>query len=319
MPRRGSSRGEKEVRDREAEHLGTTPMSTPAVGFIGLGNMGSAMATRLLEAGFDVTVYNRSPGKAEALAARGATVATTVAQACAGDVVITMLANDDALDAVVTGEDGVLATLREGATHVSSSTISAALSKRLTAAHGAAGQQFITATVLGRPEAAAAGKLFVLAAGPAEAVDPLMPVLDALGQRTFRVSEVAAVGNVVKLSANFLLANVIESLGEAVALVSKAGVDRRDYIDIITSTLFSAPAYETYGGLIAREEFEPAGFAARLGIKDIRLVLAAAEELQVPLPIASLLRDRFLTLLAAGGGDLDWSAISTLAQRDAGL
>jgi 3-hydroxyisobutyrate dehydrogenase-like beta-hydroxyacid dehydrogenase len=294
-------------------------MSTPAVGFIGLGNMGSAMATRLLAAGFDVTVYNRSPGKAEALAARGATVATTVAQACAGDVVITMLANDDALDAVVTGEGGVVATLRDGATHVSSSTISAALSKRLTAAHGAAGQRFITATVLGRPEAAAAGKLFVLAAGPAEAVDPLMPVLDALGQRTFRVSEVAAVGNVVKLSANFLLANVIESLGEAVALVSKAGVDRRDYIDIITSTLFSAPAYETYGGLIAREEFEPAGFAARLGIKDIRLVLAAAEELQVPLPIASLLRDRFLTLLAAGGGDLDWSAISTLAQRDAGL
>lgn len=294
-------------------------MSAPAVGFIGLGNMGSAMATQLLEAGFDVTVYNRSPGKAEALAARGATVAATAAQACAGDVVITMLANDDAVDAVVTGEGGVLATLREGATHISSSTISAALSKRLTSAHAAAGQQFITATVLGRPEAAAAGKLFVLAAGPAGTVDPLMPVLDALGQRTFRVSEVAAVGNVVKLSANFLLANVIESLGEAVALVSKAGVDRRDYIDIITSTLFSAPAYETYGGLIAREEFEPAGFAARLGIKDIRLVLAAAEELQVPLPIASLLRDRFLTLLAAGGGDLDWSAIATMAQRDAGL
>jgi 3-hydroxyisobutyrate dehydrogenase-like beta-hydroxyacid dehydrogenase len=277
------------------------------------------MATRLLEAGFDVTVYNRSPGKADALAARGATVAATVAQACAGDVVITMLANDDAVDAVVTGEGGVLATLREGATHISSSTISAALSKRLTAAHAAVGRQYMTATVLGRPEAVAAGKLFVLAAGPAQVVDPLMPVLDALGQRTFRVSDVAAVGNVVKLSANFLLANVIESLGEAVALVSKAGVDRRDYIDILTSTLFSAPAYETYGGLIAREEFEPAGFAARLGIKDIRLVLAAAEELEVPLPIASLLRDRFLALLASGGGDLDWSAISTLAQRDAGL
>ncbi len=294
-------------------------MSTPAVGCIGLGNMGSAMANRLLDAGFDVTVHNRSPGKAEALAARGAKVAATVAQACAGDVVITMLANDEALDAVVTGEDGVLATLRDGATHVSSSTISTALSKRLTAAHAEAGQEFITATVLGRPEAAAAGKLFVLAAGPAQAVEPLMPVLNALGQRTFHVSEVAAVGNVVKLSANFLLANVIESLGEAVALVSKAGLDRRDYIDIITSTLFSGPAYQTYGGLIAREEFEPAGFAARLGIKDIRLVLAAAEELQVPLPIASLLRDRFLTLLAAGGGDLDWSAISTMAQRDAGL
>jgi 3-hydroxyisobutyrate dehydrogenase-like beta-hydroxyacid dehydrogenase len=294
-------------------------VSTPAVGFIGLGNMGSAMATRLLDAGFDVTVYNRSPGKADAVAARGATVAATVAQACAGDVVFTMLANDDAVEAVVTGDAGVLATMREGATHVSASTISAALSKRLTAAHAAAGQQFITSTVLGRPEAASAGKLFVLAAGPAEAVEPLIPVLDALGQRTFRVSDVASVGNVVKLSANFLLANVIESLSEAVALVSKAGVDRADYIDIITSTLFSAPAYQTYGGLIAREEFEPAGFAARLGLKDIRFVLAAAEELEVPLPIASLLRDRFLTLLAAGGGDLDWSAISTLSQRDAGL
>ena len=155
-------------------------MSTPAVGFIGLGNMGSAMAARLLEAGFSVTVYNRSPGKAEALAAGGATVAATVAQACAGDVVITMLANDDALDAVVTGEGGVLATLRDGATHISSSTISAALSKRLTAAHGAAGQQFMTATVLGRPEAAAAGKTrlvgdvaFAEAVGVASAVTPV--------------------------------------------------------------------------------------------------------------------------------------------------
>lgn len=294
-------------------------VAMPKVGFIGLGNMGAAMATRLLEAGFDVTVYNRSPGKAGVLAARGATVAATAAQACSGDVVVTMLANDEAVAAVVEADGGILSSLRAGATHVSASTISAALSQRLMAAHAAAGQQFITATVLGRPEAAVAGKLFVLAAGPPEAVDPLMPVLDALGQRTFRVSDDAAVGNVVKLSANFLLATVIESLGEAVALVSKAGVDPQAYVDIITSTLFSAPAYQTYGGLIAREEYEPAGFAADLGIKDIRLVLAAAEELQVPLPIASLLRDRFLALLAAGGGDLDWSAIATLAHRDAGL
>ncbi len=294
-------------------------MAAPRIGFVGLGNMGAAMAARLLEAGFDVTVYNRSPAKADALAGRGATVAGTVAEACSGDVVITMLANDDAVDAVVTGDGGVLTELRRGATHVSASTISAGLSRRLTAAHEAAGQQFMTATVLGRPEAVAAGKLFVLAAGPPEVVEPLLPVLDALGQRTFRVSDVASVGNVVKLSANFLLATVIESLGEAVALVSKAGVDRQDYVDIITSTLFGAPAYQTYGGLIAREEFEPAGFAARLGIKDVRLVLAAAEDLHVPLPIASLLRDRFLALLAAGGGELDWSAISTMAQRDAGL
>lgn len=294
-------------------------MTAPKVGFVGLGNMGAAMATRVLEAGFEVTVYNRSPGRADALAARGATVAATVAQACAGDVVFTMLANDDAVEAVVTGDGGVLASLRRGAIHVSTSTISAALSERLTAAHAAAGQQFVTATVLGRPEAVTAGKLFVLAAGPPAAVESLLPVLDALGQRTFRVSDVASVGNIVKLSANFLLATVIESLGEAVALVTKAGVDRQHYIDIITSTLFSAPAYQTYGGLIAREEFEPAGFAARLGIKDVRLVLAAAEDMQVPLPIASLLRDRFLALLASGGGELDWSAISTMAQRDAGL
>jgi 3-hydroxyisobutyrate dehydrogenase-like beta-hydroxyacid dehydrogenase len=281
--------------------------------------MGAAMATRLLDAGFAVTVYNRSAGKADALAAHGATVATSLAEACTGDVVVTMLANDDAVEAVVNGEGGVLATLRSGATHVSASTISVDLSRRLAATHAEAGQRYVTATVLGRPEAVAAGKLFVLAAGPPAAVEPLMPVLDALGQRTFRVSDAASAGNVVKLSANFLLATVIESLGEAVALVSKAGVDRRDYIDIITSTLFSAPAYETYGGLIAREEFEPAGFAARLGIKDIRLVLTAAEELEVPLPIASLLRDRFLALLAAGGGELDWSAIATMAGRDAGI
>ena len=281
--------------------------------------MGAAMATRLLDAGFAVTVYNRSAGKADALAAHGATVATSLAEACTGDVVVTMLANDDAVEAVVNGEGGVLATLRSGATHVSASTISVDLSRRLAATHAEAGQRYVTATVLGRPEAVAAGKLFVLVAGPPAAVEPLMPVLDALGQRTFRVSDAASAGNVVKLSANFLLATVIESLGEAVALVSKAGVDRRDYIDIITSTLFSAPAYETYGGLIAREEFEPAGFAARLGIKDIRLVLTAAEELEVPLPIASLLRDRFLALLAAGGGELDWSAIATMAGRDAGI
>jgi 3-hydroxyisobutyrate dehydrogenase-like beta-hydroxyacid dehydrogenase len=294
-------------------------VTSPAIGFVGLGNMGAAMATRLLDAGFAVTVYNRSAGKADALAAHGATVATSLAEACTGDVVVTMLANDDAVEAVVNGEGGVLATLRSGATHVSASTISVDLSRRLAATHAEAGQRYVTATVLGRPEAVAAGKLFVLAAGPPAAVEPLMPVLDALGQRTFRVSDAASAGNVVKLSANFLLATVIESLGEAVALVSKAGVDRRDYIDIITSTLFSAPAYETYGGLIAREEFEPAGFAARLGIKDIRLVLTAAEELEVPLPIASLLRDRFLALLAAGGGELDWSAIATMAGRDAGI
>jgi 3-hydroxyisobutyrate dehydrogenase-like beta-hydroxyacid dehydrogenase len=173
--------------------------------------------------------------------------------------------------------------------------------------------------VFGRPEAAAAAELFVVAAGDPETLQPLSPLFDAIGQRTFVVSDQPQTANLVKLSGNFLLAAAIEGLGEAMALVAKAGVDRKQYVDLLTSTLFGAPAYQTYGGLIANQQFEPAGFAASLGLKDVRLVLAAGEALQVPLPLASLLRDRFLTLVATGDGDLDWSAISTLADRDAGL
>jgi 3-hydroxyisobutyrate dehydrogenase-like beta-hydroxyacid dehydrogenase len=288
------------------------------IGFIGLGNMGSGMAANLLKAGHEVTAYNRSQDKVEALAAQGATPARTVAEACGGDVVITMLANDDAVEALTFGEGGIVASLRRGATHVSASTISVALAERLTAAHAETGQGFVAAPVFGRPEAAAAAKLFVVAAGESATVQGVSPVFDAIGQRTFVVSEEPKAANLVKLSGNFLIASVIESLGEAMALVAKAGVDKQEYLEILTSTLFGAAAYKTYGGLIAREEFEPAGFAATLGQKDIRLVLAAGEELQVPLPVASLLRDRFLTLLANGGGDLDWSAVGALSAWEAG-
>jgi 3-hydroxyisobutyrate dehydrogenase-like beta-hydroxyacid dehydrogenase len=288
------------------------------IGFIGLGNMGRGIAANLVNAGYPVTVYNRSVAKADALVRQGATLARTVAEACGSDVVITMLADDAAVEDVVFGEQGVLAWLPPGAIHISSSTISVELSKRLTAAHSAAGQQYVAAPVFGRPEAAAAAKLFVIAAGAPQVLEPLAPLFDTIGQRTFVVSEQQQAANLVKLSGNFLVASVIESLGEAVALVGKVGVDPLHYIDILTSSLFSAPAYQTYGSLIARGEFEPAGFAATLGLKDIRLTLAAADELAVPLPVASLLRDRFLTLLANGGGDLDWSAIATLAGRDAG-
>ncbi|OBI53437.1 6-phosphogluconate dehydrogenase [Mycobacterium kyorinense] len=289
------------------------------IGFIGLGNMGSGMAANLVKAGHAVTVYNRSPAKAETLAQQGATPARTVADACGGDVVVTMLADDPAVEDVVFGERGVLSSLPAGATHVSASTISVELSNRLTAAHAHAGQHYVAAPVFGRPEAAAAAKLFVVAAGPPQVLESLAPLFEAIGQRTFVVSEQQHAANLVKLSGNFLIASVIESIGEAVALVGKAGVDPLHYVDILTSTLFSAPAYQTYGKLIAQQEFEPAGFAATLGLKDVRLVLAAAEELAVPLPLASLLRDRFLTLLANGGGHLDWSAIATLSGRDAGI
>jgi 3-hydroxyisobutyrate dehydrogenase-like beta-hydroxyacid dehydrogenase len=288
------------------------------VGFIGLGHMGSGMAANLLQAGHGVTVYNRTRAKAEPLAARGATIADTPADACKGEVVFTMLADDTAVEAVVCGENGVLASLPKDATHVSSSTISVALSKRLAEAHRAAGQRYVSAPVFGRPDAAAAGKLFIVAAGAPEALRTAAPLLEAIGQRTFTIAETPETANLVKLSGNFLIAAVIESLGEAMALVGKAGVDKHQYIDILTSTLFAAPVYKTYGGLLADAKFEPAGFAAPLGLKDVRLTLAAADDLRVPLPLASLLRDRFLTLLAHGGDKLDWSAMGALAAKDAG-
>jgi 3-hydroxyisobutyrate dehydrogenase-like beta-hydroxyacid dehydrogenase len=289
------------------------------IGFLGLGQMGAGMAANLLKAGHHVTVFNRTRAKADALAAQGANAAAGVADACHGDAVITMLANDDAVEEATFGAGGIIASLARGATHVSCSTISVALSDRLAQEHARAGQHFVAAPVFGRPEAAAAGKLFVVAAGPSDAVGAVQPLFDAMGQRTFVVSQVQKAANLVKLSGNFLIAAVVESLGEAMALAEKGGVDRHEYLEFLTSTLFSAPIYKTYGGLIADRKFEPAGFAATLGQKDVRLVLAAGEELHVPLPLASLLRDRFLTLRAHGGDNLDWAAIGALAAKDAGL
>ncbi|ORA32259.1 NAD(P)-dependent oxidoreductase [Mycobacterium aquaticum] len=288
------------------------------IGFIGLGNMGAAMAANLLAAGHDVTAYNRSPDKVAALAGQGAHPAATVAEACRGDAVVTMLANDAAVEAITFGANGILAELPAGATHISCSTISVELADRLADRHAEAGQQFVSAPVFGRPEAAAAAKLFVVAAGAPAAVEAMTPIFDAVGQRTFVLGEEPRAANLVKISGNFLIASVIESVGEAMALVGKAGVDKQQYLELLTSTLFDAPVYRTYGGLLARGEFTPAGFAASLGLKDVKLALSAGEALQVPLPVASLLRDRFLTLLATGGGELDWAAVGALSAWESG-
>jgi len=288
------------------------------IGCIGLGRMGSGMAANIRKAGHEVIVFNRTPAKAAPLAALGAKVATRIADACQVEAVITMLANDEAVREVVYGDGGVLASLPKGAVHISSSTISVALAEQLAADHDQAGQGFVAAPVFGRPDAAAAAKLFVVAAGRPGTIETVKPVFAAIGQRTFVVAERPEAANLVKLSGNFLIASVIETLGEAMALVSKGGVDKAQYLDILTSTLFGAPVYKTYGTLLVEEAFEPAGFAAPLGQKDIRLTLAAAEALNVPLPMASLLRDRFLALLAHGGASLDWSAIGRLAAVDAG-
>lgn len=289
------------------------------VGFIGLGRMGAAMAARLIKAGHEVTVFNRTAAKSGALAAQGAKVADSVAAACRADAVLTMLADDEALEQVACAKDGILQSLPAGGLHISSSTVSVEFCARLTGQHAAAGQRYVAAPVFGRPEAAAAGQLFVVAAGEPRDIEAARPVLDAIGQKTFVVSPTPKIASLVKLSGNFLIASVIESLGEALALVSKAGVDPRQYIALLTSSLFDVPLYRNYGALIAEGRFQPAGFAAPLGYKDIRLVLAAAEALRVPLPFAAVLRDRLLALLAQGGEALDWSAIGTLAAADAGL
>jgi 3-hydroxyisobutyrate dehydrogenase-like beta-hydroxyacid dehydrogenase len=289
------------------------------VGFIGLGHMGSGMAARLVEAGHDVTVWNRTRAKTEPLRAKGASVADTPADACAAaEAVFTILADDHAVEEVTFGDDGILGALPQGAVHISSSTLSVAFTRRLAAAHGDAGQRFLAAPVFGRPDVAAAGQLFVVAGGEQATVNTVQPLLDVIGKRTFVMSDRPEAAALVKLSGNFLIASMIESVGEAMALVDRGGVDRRAYLDMLTSTLFDVPVYKGYGKLIAERKYEPAGFAAPLGQKDVRLALAAAEELRVPMPVASLLRDRLLRLLANGGEKLDWSAIGDLATADSG-
>jgi 3-hydroxyisobutyrate dehydrogenase-like beta-hydroxyacid dehydrogenase len=288
------------------------------IGFIGLGRMGAAMAANLVKAGHDVTVFNRSPGKSAGLVELGAREATRLADACAGSVVLSMLANDEAASDITLGEGGIIEHLPKGAIHLSMSTISVELSKRLAEAHSKARQGYVAAPVFGRPDMAAAAKLFIVAAGEPAAVDACQPLFGAIGQKTTVIGTEPSAANLVKLSGNFLIASAIEALGEAVALIGKAGIDPVAYIEFLTSTVFNVPAYKTYGALIARGKFEPAAFAAPLGYKDIRFTLAAAENLRVPMPVASLLHDRFLRLLAQGGESLDWAAIGGLASQDAG-
>ena len=290
------------------------------IAFLGLGNMGAPMARNLLRAGHDVTVWNRTLSKAEALRTDNAKVADSVATATRdADFVITMMADDHAVRSVVLDAGGVLENLAPVTIHISMSTISVALSQQLAAEHAHHGQLYVAAPVFGRPEAAAAAKLFIAAAGEASALERCQPIFDAVGQRTFVIGSAPEMANVVKLSGNFLIFSIIESLGEAVALTRKYGIDTHAYIDFLTSTLFSSPVYKTYGAIIADERYHPAGFRIRLGLKDVRLVLAAAEAVDVPLPSASLLRDTLLSAIGRGMEDLDWSSIARYVAENAGL
>ncbi len=290
------------------------------IAFLGLGSMGAAMARNLLKHGHSVTVWNRSAGPAQALAAEGAAVARAPAEAAKdAEIAVTMLADDAAAEAVSLGADGLIEGLAHGTTHVSMSTISVALSERLAEAHAARGQGYIAAPVFGRPEAAAAGKLFIAAAGDAALIEKIRPALEAMGQRVFVMGGQPAQANLVKLSGNFLITCVIESLAEVFALTAKGGVDTAKVYELLTETLFASPVYRTYGGIILEGKFSPPGFKLPLGQKDNRLLQQAAEKLEVPLPFAAIIRDRFLAALANGDGGLDWAAIAKRAAADAGV
>ena len=289
------------------------------VGLIGLGRMGTGIAKSLLRAGHRVTVYNRTRERAEALRKDGATVAASVAEACRGEAVLTMLADDAAVEAVVFGESGILESLARGRAHISLSTISVELSDRLASEHARAGLEFIAAPVFGRPDAAEAGKLAIVAAGPIAAVEHYKPLWEAMGQKLLVIGEQQSKANVVKLTGNFMIAAVLETLAEALAFARKSGVDAATLLEFLTSTLFNAPIYKTYGGLIVEGKYDHVGFALPLGFKDLRLVIQAADARRVPMPIASVLHDRFVTALARGHERRDWSVLGEVAAEDAGL
>ena len=290
------------------------------IAFIGLGNMGEPIARNLLSAGHEVTVYNRTRSRAEPLAKAGARVAASAGEAVAqAEVAMTMLADDSAVEQVVFAPGGLLDKLPREAVHVSLSTISVEFAEKLARSHAQRGQQYISAPVFGRPGAAAEAKLFVVAAGPKAAVARCRPLFDAMGQHTFVVGEQPSAANVVKVAGNFMVACVIEALGESLALARKHGIDPESFVEMMTGSIFPAPVYKIYGQHIAKEDFEPAGFRLVLGLKDVRLALAAAEQAAVPMPFASVLRDRALSGIACGMADLDWSSMGRLAAEAAGL
>jgi 3-hydroxyisobutyrate dehydrogenase-like beta-hydroxyacid dehydrogenase len=281
--------------------------------------MGMPIARNLLKAGHELTVYNRTRSKAEALKSAGAQLANSVAEASKPEVVMTMLADDVAVEQTALGEGGILNTLGNGGVHVSLSTISTALSRRLANAHTAKGQSFVAAPVFGRPDAAEAARLLVVAAGPAEAVERVRLLLEAIGRKLFVVGSEPYSANAVKLAGNFLIASMLESLSEVLVLTRKSGVEPEKTLEILNGSFFQSPIYEIYGKIIIGEEFSPPGFALRLGLKDVRLVLAAAEEAAVPMPVASVIRDHFVSGIARGWADMDWAALAKVVAEDAGL
>ncbi len=290
------------------------------IGFIGLGNMGAAIAANLLKARHEVTVWNRSAAKALPMTQAGAVLAGSPKEAAAGrEVVITMLADDAALDAVLYGDDGMLAGLATGALHISMSTIAVATAERLAREHLAREQRLLCAPVFGRPEAAAAGKLFIIAAGDPADVAHAGPIFTAVGQQVFSIGTTPAAAALVKLCGNFMILSAIEALAEAMTLAEKGGVAKSLLLEVLTGSLFNAPVYHNYGKILVEEKFKPAGFAAPLGLKDMRLAGQSADHLRVPMPLLNVLRDHLLQTIAVEGEDVDWSGIGLSIAKNSGL
>lgn len=286
------------------------------IGFCGLGRMGRPIARNLAEAGFEVRAWNRTSGKTP----EGCVECGSPREAAQGArIVVTMLADDAAVQAVVLGDNGLLNSMREGALHVGMSTISTQLSQRLYEAHKAARQQFVAAPVFGRPEAAEARKLWIVPGGDETSVAQCQPLFAAIGQGTFPVGT-AAQASLAKLCGNFMIASLIEMFGEAFALADKAGMDVPRLAETLTAILFAgAPVPTGYAARIAATQFEPAGFSMPLGHKDVALVLRTAEELRVPMPLATLLKDHLLESLAKGRESWDWAGFAAAARESAGL
>lgn len=291
------------------------------IGFVGLGNMGSGIAANLLRAGHEVAVWNRSAHKAQSLLEQGALAAKSPrAAASEREMVMSMLADDAALDQVLAGDEGLLNGLgRGGALHISLSTISVAAAERVASLHAERGQRFLSAPVFGRPEAAAAAKLFVVAAGARTAFDAANPVLGAISQRVFYIGETPSSANLVKLCGNFAILSAIEAMAEAMTLAQKGGVSKKQLFEILTGTLFDCPLYRNYGAALVEDRFKPAGFAAPLGLKDMRLVGQAADALRVPMPVLNVLHDHLLQTIGAEGEDIDWSGIARTVAKNGGV
>jgi 3-hydroxyisobutyrate dehydrogenase-like beta-hydroxyacid dehydrogenase len=287
------------------------------IGFIGLGQMGRGMAARLVERGHALNVWNRTQAAAEPFRTRGAAVSERADQVLAADVVITMLADDAAVRAVWL-DSGMAARMPQSAIHLNMASVSLALASELAAVHRQSGSDYVSAPVFGRPHAAASGELDIIAAGSPRAVAQCVPLFEALGRRWFNVGTEPQRANIVKIARNFLLGTIIESLGEAFALVQKSGVDPSAFLDIITSTSMNAPAYRNYGRLILDRPAQPT-FTLKLGMKDVELALRAGRETGVPMPLAELLIDQHAAAIERGYGDREWASLSNFIAEQSGL